>query len=134
MPLFKIEKKTQTILAVAAMVAAVVYIFTSFGKLEWIQWVSAIFGFFLAGVLYSESAIGAYLKSKGYKKISYKDFVVWVTVVVATGVVMNSLLMVEGIKNKAPEWLITFSTTTAVITGIVAALLAILHLVSQKYG
>jgi len=114
------------------LVMFIIYILVSLGKTAWISWIAVIFGFFITGFLFIQSGIMTYLRKKNYRTLGVGDFIVWITVAVAVGILLNSLLLIQAIRNSAPIWLLNFTTTIGVSVGIIGGLLAIIHLVVPK--
>jgi len=128
-----IEKRTSMWMGLFIIVLALIYIFTTLGKTEWITWISIIFGFFLAGFLFIQSGIVTYFKKDDYKKIGLEDLVVWLTIIFAVGVLLNTILLIETISNVSPEWLISFATTIGVTTGVGASILGITYVIFPRF-
>jgi hypothetical protein len=129
----KIEKRTSMWMGIFITVLALIYILTTLGKTTWISWIAIVFGFFLAGFLFIQSGILTYFKKDEYRKIGVGDVVVWLTIIFAVGVLLNTLLIIEALKNIAPEWLISFSRTIGVTVGVGAGILGIVHIFFPRF-
>jgi len=129
----KIEKRTSMWMGALIIVLALVYILTTLGKTDWVSWIAIIFGFFLAGFLFVQSGIFTYFKRDEYKKISVGDIIVWLTIIFAAGVLLNTFLLIESLNNIAPEWLLSFATTIGVTVGIGAGILGIVHVIFPRF-
>jgi len=129
----KIEKRTSMWMGAFIIVLAIVYILTTLGKTDWVSWIAIIFGFFLVVFLFIQSGILIYFNKEEYRKIGIGDVVVWLTVIFAAGVFINTLLLIQIIKNVTPLWVISFATTIGVTVGIGAGILGIVHVIFPRF-
>lgn len=127
-------QKTITWMAVLVLVMSLIYIFVTLGKTTWLQWLAIIWGFFLAGFLFIQSGIITYFQRKEYKSFGFGDIIVFLTVVAGALVFVNSLLIIQSVKDVAPLWLVSMSNTLGVITGISGGVLAILHMFTPRFS
>lgn len=130
--LFKIEKNSEVWLGVVIFLLAVIYILFSLGKTIWIQWIAVVTGLILASFIFFKAGSIEYFKRKEYKKIDFNDFKVWISIILAVVVALNSIISIQSIRNSAPVWLINFTSSTGVIAGSVVGVLAIIYLFSNK--
>ena len=128
-----IEKQTSLWMGLFILVMALMYILASLGKVDWLRYIAVIFGFFLAGFLFIQSGIRVYFQRQEYKKISIGDFVVFATIIFAAGILINSFLLIEALKNISPNWLLSFSRVTGIIAGTGAGILAVVHLLLPRF-
>lgn len=126
--MLNIENKTKWILTSIVVVAFLTYIFTTLGRTEWIVWLSVVFGVLLGLFLYSETAVLSYIKSKAYRKLDAGDILVWLGAVFGTAVILNSVFLINAVRNFAPEPLLNFLSGVGVVVGVVAGILALLLL------
>ena len=129
----QIEKRTSMFMGAFIVVLAVVYILATLGKTDFVTWIAIIFGFFLAGFLAIQSGILTYFERKEFRKIGFGDLIVLLTVIFAAGVFLNTLLLIEVVKNVSPEWLISFAKTIGVTVGVGAGILGIIHVVFPRF-
>jgi hypothetical protein len=130
--IFKMEKGTQWILAGFVFLISLGYIFSSLGKSDWTQWTNAILGILMGLFIFIEAGVFGYIKNKGWKKMDIKDVVVWVSFIVSTLLIFNSVLMIQAIRLYSPSWLISLSSGVGVIVGGLAGLFAIIMLFTKK--
>lgn len=128
-----IEKKTALWMGLFVLVMSIIYILVTLGKADWVTWIAVVWGFFLAGLLILEAGIIDYFRKKEYKKIGFGDLVVWFSVAFAIIVAINSALLIGALRSSAPEWLVSFASTTGVIAGIGAGILGIIHILMPKF-
>lgn len=119
---------TKVILSILALLIAVMYIFVSWGKATWLQYIALISSGFIAIFLLSKGAIYDYFRKKEYKKIGFGDVIAWVTF--GTGILMlvSFLLLIQVIQNQAPDWLLTFMAGYGTTIGILAGILVVYHM------
>jgi len=124
------EKKVKLWFNLFILTLAIVYTLSSLGYTEFTKWIAVIFGFFLSGFLIIKAGVVTYFKKKEYKKITFSDVMVWLSIAFAVGVFINTMLMTNFLGNYPPQWLITFAQTTGVTVGVGSGLLAITHMIS----
>jgi len=128
----KTEQKTKTVLSLIVVVAILGYVFASFGNTDAVLWTFAILGIFLGLGIYSEVSIIEYFRRKKYKSISYADFLVWAGFIFGTVVILNSIIIIQTIREITPEWLINFLSINGAIFGALAGGLFLLLLWMPK--
>ena len=128
-----IGKKTSRWVSAFLLVMFIIYILVSLGKTDWIIWIAVIFGFFITGFLILQAGLVEYFRKKEYREIGIGDFIVFLSVAVAVAVFMNSLLLINIIKEQTPQAIITFATSTGVFVGIVGGILSIVHLIMPRF-
>ena|SRR3990167_1473520 len=125
---FNIEKKTRWLVSTIVLVTALIYVFASFGKTEWILWATAILGILLGLFLYAESGIIEYYRQKKYRNISVSDVFVWLGFIFGTVIILNSITIITAIRNVTPTWLLSFLSINGAIAGGIAGILAIVFM------
>jgi len=117
------------------VVMSLVYIFVTLGRVELVKWLAVIFGFYLTIFLFVEAGIGEYFRKKEYREIGFGDIMVWMTIIIAVLVFINTLLLIGTLSAYLPkwEWLISFTRMTGVTVGGVACLLGIIHVFSSRF-
>jgi hypothetical protein len=128
-----LEKKSGLWIGLFVIVMSIIYVLVTLGKTDWVRWIAIIWGFFLAGLLFSEAGIIEYFRKKEYKKLGFGDFVVWMTVASAVIVLMNTFLLIQVVRENAPLWLVSFSQTTGLIAGSIAGILGIAHILLPRF-
>lgn len=131
--LVNIEKRSSLWLGLLVIVLSIVFIFASVGRTDLTVWIAVIFGFFLSGFLFIEAGIFTYFQKKDFRKFGFGDIVVFLTVGVAVGVFLNTLLLTNFVSASPPEWLVNFATTTGVTVGSLAGVLGIVHIVAPRF-
>jgi hypothetical protein len=128
-----IEKKTGLWMGLLVVVLSIIYLLVSLGKAEWIQYIALIWGFFLSIFLFLEAGIITYFQKKEWKKITMGDFVVWITVIFAALIFINSLLLINIVRINTPTWLQSFSSMVGIVAGIGGAILGIIHIIMPRF-
>lgn len=128
-----IEKRTGLWLGLFILVMSIVYIFVTLGKTTWINWIAVIWGFFLGGLLILEAGVLTYFQKKDWKKLSFGDIIVWLSVAFAVVIIINTILIFGTLRESAPVWLVNFSTITGLTAGIGGAILGILHMTMSRF-
>jgi len=128
-----IEKKTAMWFGLLVVLLSVIYIFVTLGKTDWVRWIAVVWGFFLTGLLLIEAGVVTYFKNKDWRKFSMGDMVVIGSVVFATVIGINTLLLIGNLKQTSPLWLVNFTSTTGVISGIGGAILGIIHIFYPRF-
>lgn len=133
MPIIKTEKTTQTILGIFAVVSLIIYTLASLGiKYDYTKYVIIIVGFVLGIVLILEAGVFTYFQTKSYRKITFGDLVIFVTTILAGGVFLNSLLLINAVKEQIPLWLQTFAQSSGTIIGIVGLIVALFFMLTPR--
>jgi len=130
----KIEKQSRFWIGLLVLIMSVIYILVTLGKTEWTQWIAIVFGGFLFFFLLSEASIVEYFRSKKYKTFGFGDIMVWLTLIFAIGVLLNTMLLIQVVNNVTPVWLINFATVSGVVVGAGAGILAVIHLLTGKFS
>lgn len=130
--IIKIGKTTRILLAVLGLLVALTFIFVSWGKVFWTQYVALVSSAFLGLVLLSEAAMFEYFRKKDYEEIGFGDVVVWVTFGVGILMIMSFVLLLQIIQKTAPQWLITFMAGYGTVIGIFAGLLFVYHMFTPR--
>ena len=130
--MIKTEKGTRWILSAIILTAVLGYIFASFGNSTAVLWMFAFLGILLGLGLYSESAVVEYFRQKRYKQVGFGDIFVWLGIVFGTIVILNSILIIQAIRNVAPDWLLSFLSVNGAIAGGIAGILLLLMLWMPK--
>lgn len=128
----KIEKTTQLILGVFAILLFILYFMSTLGHSEWIKYVFVLVSFVLAAVIISEAGVFSYFKTQGYKKISFSDIIIWLSLILAGGVIINGFLMIQAIGQAAPTWLLSYAKTSGAIISGLGTLIAIVYMVTPR--
>lgn len=128
----KVENKTKWILSAIILIAVIGYIFASFGNTNVIVWMFAILGILLGLGLYSEVAIADYFRKKKYKQIGFGDIFVWLGLIFGTIVILNSIFIIQAIRNVAPIGLLNFLSVNGAIAGGIAGILILIMLWSPR--
>lgn len=127
------EKKSRFWIGLFILVMSLIYILVSWGKAEWIRWISLVWGFFLVGFLIIEAGIVEYFQQKRYKQIGMNDILVMVTIATAFVLLLNSILLLNVIPMESvPEWLLSFLRTNATIVGVISGILGIFYIFTGK--
>jgi hypothetical protein len=126
------EKSTKWVLSAIIVTSVLGYIFASLGKSSLVLWTFSILGILLGLGLYSEVAIVEYFRQKKYKKIGFGDIFVWFGFIFGTVVILNSIFIIQAVRNVAPGWLLSFLSINGAIAGGVAGLLMLLMLWMPK--
>lgn len=132
MSLLKIEKGAEKWFAILIILLSAMLILTSFGKTEWLVYISAGFSIILGIFLYREGGVRDYIRSKGYKKISGQDFLVWASFIFGTFLVINGALLIPMVGSAFPEWFKSFMSTNGIFGGIISGSLGIIYLFIPK--
>ena len=133
------EQKTMLWTGLLLVVLSLIYIFVTLGRIDLIRWVAVFFGAYLSIFLFVQAGIIEYFRKKEYKTIGFGDIVVWLTVIVAVLVLINTALLIGIIGAYIPEWitsqewLMSLTRTIGVIIGILAGLLGIAHILSPRF-
>ena len=130
--MIKTEKGTKWILTAIILVAVLGYVFSSFGNSNAVMWLFAILGILLGLGLYSESAIVEYFRQKRYRQVGFGDVFVWLGLVFGTIVILNSILIIQAVRNIAPDWLLSFLSINGAIAGGISGILLLLMLWMPK--
>lgn len=109
------------------------YLLTSLGQAEYIMYIFSTFGIILSLFLFAQAGLIQYFKSENYKRIGLGDLVVFTTIIVATGVLLNSIIIFQAIKDAIPVWLSNFATTTGVLFGILGIIFGIIHIMYPRF-
>jgi len=123
--MLNVEKGSQKYFGVTVLILSVILVLSSLGKVEWVQWMAVVFSILLGLVLYSEGGVRTYLASKGWKKVTANDLVVWMAFIFGTFLIINGILLINVIRNVSPEWLVSFISGAGIIGGIISGLLGI---------
>jgi hypothetical protein len=129
-----LEWKSRIILGIMSIVLLLIYIAFSFGSQSWIRVLMILTGFLISIFLYSESSIISYVKSGQYKKLSWGDFVVMLTIVVATIIFFNSLFAIPTVGQAIPEGLLNFTNGIAIVVAIIGICLSFIHIFTKKFS
>ena len=132
---FNIEKKTNFWIALFILILSLIYILASFGKADWIRWAWTVFGFFIVILLVTEAGIVGYFSQGRYRSINLYDILIWVTVLVAGVLLVNSVLAVVMLTSNetfVPQWLMSFYVWSGGIGGLIAVVLGIFYMFTPK--
>jgi len=129
----RLEKNSMKLIGIFLAIMFVMYGLASLGKSQWLVWIPIIFGFLIGGFLFVESQFISWLKKKEYKKFDINDVIVLLSVITSVALIINSTLLINAIRNSAPQWLLSFSTTTGVIVAGIGLVLSILHFFSKRF-
>lgn len=121
----KLEKSGAKMLGIWVLFLAVIFILSSFGKIDWILWIAVGSGILLSLFVLAQVGTYSYFKRKGYKQVSMGDFVVLGATFFSAVVLINSLVLIPLIGNIVPGFLSDFTTGMRVVSGVVVAGLAI---------
>lgn len=130
--LIKLEKGSSKWFGVVILILSLMLIASSLGRTEWIQWISVAFSILLGLFLYREGGVRDYIRNKGYKKITLQDPIVWLSFIFGTFLIINGILLINVIRNASPDWLVNFISSSGVIGGVVAGILAIILIATPK--
>jgi hypothetical protein len=129
----KLEKSTQTILGIFAVLMLVIFTIASIGiKYDFTKYVVMISGFFLTFILISEAGVFQYFRSKSYKKITFGDIIIFVSILLAGGVFINSLLMIPQLSAVSPLWLISYAQVSGAIMGLIGLIVAVIYMMTPR--
>jgi len=129
----KTEKSTQTILGIFAILMLIVFTIASLGiKYDFTKYVVMITGFALTFILISEAGVYQYFRNKSYRKIGFGDIIVFIAILLAGGVLVNSFLMIAQIAQISPAWLISYAQASGTIIGIVGLVIAIIFMATPR--
>jgi len=126
--MFKIERKTKVILSAVILVSIIGYILSSFGKSDSLAWLFAILGILIGLGVYSEVAVVDYFRQKKFKQIGMGDFIVWIGAIFGTVIILNSIIIINTLRNVTPTWLLNFLSINGAIAGGVTGILLLLML------
>jgi hypothetical protein len=130
--MFNIEKGSQFWLGLFILASSIVYTLSSLGRADWVVWMSVVFGIVLSMFLVSEGGVYSYWKSKGYKRVSANDLIIWVTMFVAGCVFLNSIALIAVVKDYFPLMVLDFLSKIGIATGIIAGILGIVYIFIPK--
>jgi len=125
--LFDIEKRTQLLLGLLGLFVTLGFILVSLGKSSWLQVMALVGAVFIGLFLWFEGGWLSYIKKKGYKTLSFGDFIVWFSFVIGGLLILQAFTLFTVINNASPDWLLSFLSTNGVIIGILAGLLFLYH-------
>lgn len=129
----KIEKSTQLILGLFAILMLIIFTIASLGlKYDFTKYVVMITGFVLTCILISEAKVFQYFHNHGYRKISFGDLLVFGAILLAGGVLVNSFLMLSQIAEISPAWLISYAHVSGTIIGIIGLIIAVIFMITPK--
>ncbi|MBU0958830.1 MAG: hypothetical protein KKB31_02675 [Nanoarchaeota archaeon] len=128
----KVEKGSGKWFGITILLLSVLLVLSSLGKVSWIQWIAVVFSIILGFFLWREGGVRDYLRSKGYKKVTGNDLIVWLSFIFGTFLILNGIFLINIIRNSAPGWLTSFISTSGVIGGVVSGLLAIFLIFTPK--
>ena len=124
------ERKAGIWLGLSILLLSIIYLATTLEDLSWVRWIAVFFGFLVVLILIIEGGIFNYFAQKGYQSISFSDIVIWLTLITATLIFVNTSLLIPVLQSKAPEWLISITRTSGVILGSMGILLGIIYMIS----
>lgn len=127
------QNKTNLWIGAIVSLMGLGYLLTSLGQADYIKYIFSVFGVLLSVFLFIEAGIIQYFKNENYKQIGFGDFVVFGTIIIATGVLLNSILIFQAIKDVFPLWLSNFATTTGVLFGILGIIAGVLHIAFPRF-
>jgi hypothetical protein len=130
--MIKTEKNTKWIFAGMIVLISLGYIFSSFGKINWVQYINVGLGILLGMFIFVEAGVLGYIKGKRWKSVSAEDLLVWFSFVVGAIIILNSVMIVNVIRNSSPMWLVNFLSISGAIFGGIAGLLAIAFIFVDK--
>jgi hypothetical protein len=128
-----VERKSRVILGILSLMAILFYLAFIFGSASWMTIGAITVGILLAFLLYAESQVITYFKEGQYKKISLGDIVVWLTTIVATIILINSIALIPTIGTVIPASVITFTKSIAVLGAVIGFLLALVHIFTPRF-
>lgn len=128
----KLEDSGRKLFGLWVVFLAVIYILASFGRIEWLQWVAVGSGILLSLFVFGQAGTLDYFRQKKYKNIGTGDFVVWISSFFAGVVFLNSLFLIQMIRNLAPAGLLNFTTAIGVTSGVIVSILALIFAFSSK--
>jgi hypothetical protein len=128
-----LEKNSMKLIGIFMAIMFIMYGLASLGLSTWLVWVPMIFGYFIGLFLFVESGFISWLKSKSYKSFDVNDVIVLLSVTTSAILIVNSTLLLNVIRNSAPSWLISFSSTTGVIVAGIGLILSLLHFFSKRF-
>jgi|GEM_PF-6010288 len=109
------------------------YLLTSLGQVDYVRYIFTAFGIILSVFLFIEAGVIQYFKKENYKQIGFGDIVVFGTIIVATGVLLNSILVFQAVRDVMPSWLASFATTTGVLFGVLGIIAGVLHITFPRF-
>ena len=129
----RLEKNSMKLIGIFLLIMFVMYGLASLGLSDWLIWIPIIFGYFVGTFTFIESQIISYIKKKQYKSFDIGDIIVILSALTSVALIINSTLLINIVRNSAPEWLISFSSVTGIIVSVVGVILSILHFFSKKF-
>ena len=128
-----IEKSTQTILGIFAILMLAIFTIASLGlKYDFTKYVVMIAGITLTLILISEAGVYSYFRNKSYKKIGFGDIQIFGSILLAGGVLVNSLLMITQLSSVSPAWLISYAHVSGAIIGVIGLIVAIIFMITPR--
>lgn len=128
----KLENKSRWILSAFVVLIALGYILASLGRTDGLLYTTAgigvLFGLFILG----EAGVMGYIRGKKYKSIGIGDIIVWISFVVGSVIILNSIVLINAIRVVTPEALLNFLSINGAVFGGLAGVLAIALLFTGK--
>lgn len=109
------------------------YLLTSLGEGDSVRYIFSAFGLLLGLFLYVEAGIIQYFNSGNYKEFGIGDIVVFGTLIVGTGVLLNSLLIFQAVKDVFPDWLNSFAMTNGILFGVLGIIAGVIHIAYPRF-
>ena len=134
MAVIKLEKSSQFWLGILGLIVLVMFVINAFNLGNYSGMVFTITAFVLGIILFIEGGIATYFKNEKFKSITLKDFLVWITFAVGATLILHGVFGIKVIADLFPATVVTFVGTTAGLTGVLAGLLVIVHMVSPRMG
>jgi uncharacterized membrane protein len=128
-----LEKNSMKLIGIFLGIMFVMYGLASLGLSTWLVWIPMIFGFFMSLFLFIEGGFVSWLKSKSWKSFDVSDIIIILSFLTSVALAMNSVLLLNIIRESAPGWLVSFSSVTGVIVSGIGLILSLLHFFSKKF-
>src|SRR4030042_3379728 len=104
-----LEKASSLWIGLFILVMSVIYVFVTIGQTDWVIWISIVWGVFLSILLFIESGIIVYFQKKDYKKLTMGDGIVFLTLIIATGILMNTIFLINVVSDIIPSYILNFT-------------------------
>ncbi len=126
-----VRNSTKVFLGIAAMILSVLYTLTAGGVFDFSGFYQTAFGIILGGVMLSEVAVAQYFNKSSYKSLAGRDFINFLVILFAAGVIMQALLFIPIIRESVAPGVLSFFGTVGVVVGVGAGLFSLMLLLTK---
>lgn len=125
-----VEKPTQLILGILGLVVLAIYVINGFKLGDWGAHIYTVTGFALVLILLAEGGVLVYFKEKGYRKIDWKDFVVWLTMGLALVVLVTTVIGIRFVANQLPQTVLDFYGKWSAYVGLISGIAVVIQMIT----